>query len=79
MTPDQETALLSFLALARLGKSTAASDGERSAHVLCRLAPQVSSLMQDLDEENRESFLNLLRGLAWPESRQALLKLLPKN
>lgn len=79
MTPDQETDLLSFLALARQGKHPAASGGEHACYALARLSVQVSALMQDIDASNQEAFLLLLRGLAWPDSRESLLKLLPKT
>jgi hypothetical protein len=76
---DQEIeGIKDFIKLARQGKRTSGSSGERAAFRLANAAEVVSSSMQDLDGEKQEAFLNLLRGLAWPDTRDMLLKALPK-
>jgi hypothetical protein len=74
MQPSEITQVLKFLSLARSGARRSGSSGEQAAFKLVRAAENISSLMQDMDMENQEAFCNLLKGLAWPDSRDILLK-----
>ena len=74
MDKHEIAAVLHFMKLARHGKHPGSSSGEKSAFKLARLAENISGLMQDLDGGNQDAFLNLLRGLAWPDGREILLK-----
>jgi hypothetical protein len=72
MDKEQIEQLQSFLSTAR--GHHGASSGEQAAFKLVKMASEISHLMMSLDQDRQEGFLQLLRGLAWPNTREMLLE-----
>ena len=77
MTTTEIDSLKSFLSCAKRG-GPGCSSGERAAYQLAKQAEKISDTMQSLDADKQEGFLQLLRGLAWPDTRDMLLRSLPR-
>jgi hypothetical protein len=76
MKPEDIDRMKSFLSCARRG-GPGASSGEKAALKLAQQAEAISDLMQSLDQDKQEGFTRFLIGLAWPDTRDMLLRQIP--
>jgi hypothetical protein len=72
MNESEIASLKSFLACAKRGRHPGASSGERDAHSLADKAEVISALMQGLDGDKQDGFLQLLRGFTRACVREAV-------
>lgn len=71
-------AVESFAKCARVGQRGGNSSGEIAAYKLAKKVRDLSALMQDMDMDKQRGFCDALMLAAWPDSRDAVLTMIPK-